>query len=486
MDATTSPIRIADTQGVFLQNIVFRTSGAWMKRWGHRKYITAQLTENSAPVAIMSMFIFTTPAKEELLVCSTNTAVYVVKNGVYETIKTGLSGPITSYCPAMGALYMTNGIDPVFKWDGVNVFETPSIPRGRYMAWYQNRLFVANQPGAISRLSYSQLLAPENFTPGANGWEAADLDFAAQDGYGITQIIPYLDRMLVVFKENSIHCLLGSSPDPAVDGFEQRNINGQYGCIAPNSVALIGNDVYFLSGDGIRVLTPTTVKDVLNTQLISVPVESYIRNITAPTSCVAINYDDMYLLTAPFNTSGSHNVFMYDSRNKGFSVWEGIRPVYLQQKAYNYLYATEDGYIFINDRDCYSDDGAPIETIVRTKVYAVNTDEVVKKWKKAFLVLSKETGHTDLKIYISHDFGAYVFKGTLDLFKSEYPVWGSATWGNAVWQLPTDVDVYEVSIKGKSRYLQLQFIEKSNSRFGVFGFSFVYRIKEPRGKKVSI
>lgn len=135
----------------------------------------------------------------------------------------------------LGPLFMQNGIDTPWFWSGAgnmaawvkNGANATAIPRGGIMIYAANRIWIAGDPAAPSRLYYSSLNTtggcdPGNFdSTGAN--DGGFIDLSANDGQAITALVPY-GPYILAFKERKIFTLY----DPA-GGSANRLLTEQYG-----------------------------------------------------------------------------------------------------------------------------------------------------------------------------------------------------------------------------------------------------------------
>ena len=156
------------------------------------------------------------------------------------------------------------------EWDGD--FSSPSdftvktgsasgagiaCPNTTFGISFRNRLIIANPKttnptGGDSNYSVfmSDLLDSNNFT-------AADSQFRLNKGSAdfLVGFIPYQEDQLIVFFRNSIHLINNVATTSAANTYE---ITRQHGCVARKSIAQSGPQTFFLSDNGVVVLSPGT------------------------------------------------------------------------------------------------------------------------------------------------------------------------------------------------------------------------------------
>jgi hypothetical protein len=125
-------------------------------------------------------------------------------------------------------------------------------PPGRFATWAGNRLIV---PTGRHDIAISSPLSTHDF-PIYNA-----LTIGSEDGGIITALEPLVDDSLVVFKDNSIYIVSGVySMLPADQGgsLQITRISDQMGCVNNKSKIIIGQEVIFLSNQGLYALSLNT------------------------------------------------------------------------------------------------------------------------------------------------------------------------------------------------------------------------------------
>lgn len=132
-----------------------------------------------------------------------------------------------------------------------------ACPNSTFGISFRNRLIIANPvttnpSGGDSNYSVimSDLLDGNNFTAG-------DSQFRLNQGSAdfLVGFIPYQEDQLIVFMRNSIHMINNVATTSAANTYE---ITRQHGCVARKSIAQSGPQTFFLSDNGVIVLSPGT------------------------------------------------------------------------------------------------------------------------------------------------------------------------------------------------------------------------------------
>ena len=149
------------------------------------------------------------------------------------------------------------------KWDGTT-FSTSSSPSGGIVSSYGNALWLAGDRGTGNKPSRLYWSGTAGIT-GPDTWPATNyVDLSPGDGDKITGM-GHLINALIVFKERSIHKVVGVQPDNASTSTGSLGVTSlldQPGCVAPRTVASSENLVWYLGRDGVYVFDGVGPKEV--------------------------------------------------------------------------------------------------------------------------------------------------------------------------------------------------------------------------------
>jgi len=138
-------------------------------------------------------------------------------------------------------------------------------------------------------------------------------------------MLSFSDDKLVVFNRNSIHIVVGNGE---LSGFKSQLLTDEVGLTAKNSVIQVGNQVIFLSDNGVYGLS---FVDLYNLRGNEVPLSESIQktidtiNQAHVDKASAVYFDNKYYLAVPTGTSTFNNTLLiYNFLNKS---WESIDNV---------------------------------------------------------------------------------------------------------------------------------------------------------------
>ena len=138
-------------------------------------------------------------------------------------------------------------------------------------------------------------------------------------------MLSFSDDKLVVFNRNSIHIVVGNGE---LGGFQSQLLTDEVGLTARNSVIQVGNQIIFLSDNGVYGLS---FVDLYNLRGNEVPLSESIQktidtiNKAHVDKASAVYFDNKYYLAIPTGTSAFNNTLLiYNFLNKS---WESIDTV---------------------------------------------------------------------------------------------------------------------------------------------------------------
>ena len=160
------------------------------------------------------------------------------------------------------------------------------------------------------------------------------------------------------------------------------------GSIAPNTVAQVGNDVFFLSRDGVRTLAQSANSDKVGVSIpLSEPVKDVINRINWAYvgAASAAFHNNLYILSLPLDSSTTPNYCLVFSTltQSWFGLWSGWAATCFARSDFSGTprlnFGRTDGYVWqyldwkadssVSDDD-YTDNGADYATAITTRGYA--------------------------------------------------------------------------------------------------------------------
>jgi len=242
--------RIPDNASPSMQNVDVSTeTGTLIKRKG----IAIEFTEKVvvANPFVAGLFEYVQADGDKFILCAADDDVFNVTGaGTYTSIFTSgtMNGAETNFTTFDDLAIFGNTNITTQKWTGAGassaLLGTPPS-NVKYIVVHRSRAFAANSSAGTSRLHYSSLDNPENWTAtGDTG--AGFIDIAPEDGDVITGISP-MGPYLLVFKQNSTFILRGYKPS----NFVVQQLSSNIGCLSNRSIVKADAFVIFLSKSGV-------------------------------------------------------------------------------------------------------------------------------------------------------------------------------------------------------------------------------------------
>ena len=235
-------ILMANNEARPIENIVLDERGGGRKRRGCLSHGTFGVeatrmlscyTFYRGAGVVPQVIIHTTDGK--LLYTAAPDAVPVV----WTEMATGLSttAPM-NYETALGKVYMGNGVDQYCSWSGSAFQQFPSAPRGRYLRFWSDSMWVAGVTGENDRVYRADKGSAEVFTI------AAWVDIGAGDGDHIRALMA-MGQQLIVGKRDATWVVY----DPVE--FFNRVVDDRVGFESHTAGIQYEGTIYFLSRHGI-------------------------------------------------------------------------------------------------------------------------------------------------------------------------------------------------------------------------------------------
>lgn len=319
------------------------------------------------------------------LLAASPTNIYKYDNG-WVSIKSGLSSGFFSFInyqkDMTDIIIMSNGIDPMLKYDGNTVSNLiGTAPRARSISLHYERVWATVDRLNPNRVYYSDDLNPENWSSGID--EGGFIELPTWDG-GVCIGLSTIFDDVVIFKTYNIWKIQGTHPGEYI----KVQVFSSTGAIAERSIVDAGTVAFFLARDGIYIY------DGMQTQLISQPIKNIIKNMNRAYAdkAVGVFYDNRYILAIPEGDSTENNcIIEYNLNTKQFIIKRGFNVNTFLVYNDRLLFSNNQGYVLEYDKgDTF--DGQPIEAYWETPYTNLGMPNVVKRSTELYCTLEKLYG----------------------------------------------------------------------------------------------
>ena len=208
------------------------------------------------------------------------------------------------------------------------------MPAPPFAIYHQRRLWMpylytmSGTPGPTitSRGITDEIIASDILDTNTYDQIYANYRIASGGADFVVAIQPFTEDNLVVFNRNTIHLVRGVSGDLAETSVQE--ITREVGCLARKSVVQVGNQILFLSDNGVYAMT---FEDLYNLRGASIPLSESINPIIKrinpeyAKNAVAVYHDNRYYLSVPIDASVENNaILIYNFLTQG---WESVDTV---------------------------------------------------------------------------------------------------------------------------------------------------------------
>lgn len=480
LNTTAGPMSLKDNESPDLQNVDFNKFGSIVMRNGYAALNTSAIT-NTPNSDGMKWFEFdsagTTTRK---LVNIADGKLYKMDDldGTWDDETNGLTITADNLCDFevfLDTLYVVNGQDTPFEWDGTASSATTStLPSGvtkpKYVASFNNYLFYANV--VVSSVVNSSRIYWSDLKDTSTWRSTSFIDIAKDDGQTITGLKVLADR-LIIFKERSIYSLFftGEADIPFILPGGGKT-NSDAGCVSFRTIQEVENGLVFLSSDGFYFF------DGNNSFRISDKITSTITNDMAPTqfmNATAVNQRNKNRYWCALTSSGqatNNRVLVWDYFNNAWTIYVGLN---ISSMDIAYVSGTEErvyfgdygGFVYRADSGT-SDNPANVSTKF-SAYYKTNWrpyGDLVNQKATKQAVIYHQTSNSTLTFGYSYDFSETGAPNSLALPGMDYSqtfstsagasVYGTATYGTGTYAR-VGGDIKRRDLAGRGRVIQFLF-----------------------------
>jgi hypothetical protein len=272
-------------------------------------------------------------------------------------------------------------------WDSSSlaVSTVASSPKATILMSASLRLVAAGMPDAPNTLWFS------DFLNGAS-WPVIQAIGIGEDGDPIVAVKKWQKYFIMVGKLQSIYMVDANPSYGAPVMFPVYEVAASIGCLAKRTMCQVGQDMFFLSRNGVMRVTPqqATETNVLVPLPVSQPIQDVIFSIRwafAYKSC-AICYNNHYLLSVPINSNDPDTVLVYSNITGTWAgIWRNHTITDFCEQPYlgftRLICGYTDGKVkegrdyvqeFAELTADYTDDGVPVKSLIRTRSMVFQDD----------------------------------------------------------------------------------------------------------------
>lgn len=326
---------LTQLQSAYLQNCYIHITGQLRKRRGTRNLEDGFVSTTGK--RIQKLHRFKTPTLNKLLAFADGKA-YEFNEATNMWVQY-FDAAITNIDEAISVAQLSDNLwwtdiaaNAIRRWNGTAVSSVAGSPDASLLISFTNRLIASGIAAVPHQVSFSDIL------DGAI-WNINSVLQIGSDGDPIVAIYGWQKSFVLIFKELSTH-IIDAQPQLTVAQMPVDVIHKKVGCIAPRSVAQVGQDVFFLSRQGVMTVQKQIATD---NNVIPVPLSQEVQDVIlsmnwdhAHKSCAEF-YNSHYILAIPVEPSTEPNVaLVYCDLTKTWAgVWIGITATDFIEQPYS-------------------------------------------------------------------------------------------------------------------------------------------------------
>ncbi|UVI31215.1 hypothetical protein [Paenibacillus spongiae] len=322
----------------------------------------------------------------------------------------------------------------------------------RSIAIKQDRIYALAHPTVKNRLSFCHH-DPRLGYAVYDYWPATHFyDMVSEQNDEAITLRTFRDA-IIVFNRRTMWAFYGDGR--TVTDYELKRINVPSGLLAEDSVAYVGNNLFYLSDTHVYALF-STERDYISAEIVSRDIENTIKAIPLEDRKRAVGafHDNKYYLSFPDGTTLVLDTTLPSPMNKygSWTVFSNIKAnSFLERDGYLH-FSSDTGFIFKLDPEALNDDGAEISGMFRTKRLDFGFPVQVKKFKRFWIVAKQydsESSTFDFNIIIDD-----IRREINSISTDESGVWDEGDWDEVNWDFK---DVVQKRLRVSERGKTIQF-----------------------------
>jgi hypothetical protein len=318
--------RVPQNQAAFLKNVIIQLSGQLRKRLGTRDIYSGYVSGMDKP--IQGLIWFDT-VDTDLLVAFANRKAWYFDGLAWQLYFDAELGSTTEQIDVVqltDQLYFSDSTSPeISNWDGVTVNTIAGSPNATILEVITNRIAASGDATVPDAVYFSDILDPAS-------WDLVNGQIRLGSGGGepVVALRRWQKQILLVFCRRGVYAINCDPTAASAADFTVDTIHNTVGCVSRRSVCQVGQDIWFLSRNGIM-----SVQKQIGTSndLISVPVSQPVQDIIERIrwefvyKSAAACYNNYYILSIPVNSNEPDTVICFNYITQGFTIFDSWRAI---------------------------------------------------------------------------------------------------------------------------------------------------------------
>ncbi|MEH7082966.1 hypothetical protein V7139_09560 [Neobacillus drentensis] len=359
-------------------------------------------------------------------------------------------------------------------YPGLN--DLANLSNFRTFALKKDRIFAAAHPTVKNRVSY-------NYFDPYLGYGVYDyfpaiyfFDVATEDNDEIVELKVFRDLLIILCKK-SVWALRGDGV--TLNDNEVFKINVPIGCIASGSVQEVGNNLFYLGDDNVYSIFATD-RDFVSGQIMSDKIAPILKSIGSTDKALATSvfFDNKYWLSFP-----SGLTLVYDTILENWTKFTNIKANSFLVRDGVLYFSSNAGYIYRFNENKFSDDGQPINYMIKSKILDLGAPINKKKFRRLWINQKQfDSYHSSFQIKVLIDQSNLIDLATSSDSSgtNEQGVWDVSDWDEAIWDT-TETLINKFRVRQQSKDIQIQIFNNIvDEPLSILGFVLEYEMKKPK------
>lgn len=349
----------------------------------------------------------------------------------------------------------------------------------RAIAIKKDRMFAAAHPTVKNRISFCHRDINLGYAV-YDYWPATFFyDLVSDKNDGIVTLEIFRDAVIALC-DKTVWALYGDGTK--LSDYDVKKLNVPGGCIAPDSVTIAGNYIFYLSDDDVYAIFSTDYNFV-SAKPISKNIRNTLKAIPLADRKKAKGYffQNRYYLSFPGGTTLIFDMnlpFGGDPLACPWYKWTNIKANSFLARDGVLYFAADTGMIYKFNGNVYSDDGTPIPWSMATKNLDNGAPASIKSYK-GLRVIAKQYD-VETSSYTVDAVIDYITKKVVDASTDESAVFGEWVLGESILGFKDVVyNPHKLQVKGRNIQLIAQNTGKTEP-FTLYGLILLYKQKKPK------
>lgn len=356
--------------------------------------------------------------------------------------------------------------------------ELNNLTNFRAIAMKQDRIYAAAHPTVKNRVSFCHHDPTLGFAVYDYFPATFFFDVAVEDNDEIVELKVFRDALIVLCKR-SVWAIYGDGR--TANDYQLKKINVPSGCIAPNSVQVVGNYLFYLSDNHVYALY-STEESYVSAEIVSGSIEPLLKSLPLKEQAVATHFENKYYLSFPNGTTLVLDTTLPSSMNKygAWVKWTNVQASSFINMDGALMFSSADGSIYEFKETIFHDNGQPIEFLMKTKILDFKYEIQTKKIRRMWVIAKQYDGyHSTFEVKgLIDGYSIVDLSGDSDEINLT-STWDESLWDEAEWDF-SEIAHKELRLRKKGKSIQLILSNGIvNEPVSIHGLVFEYKVKKP-------